>query len=200
MTRGLRPTLRRATRLLATSTGADALPTEALSAIRCCTADGAAVPSPTLGSGRTHYDPGNPKIDGGKSWFGEQHSCTSVCAKEVYDDPSKYMVTDSGFVPYLRQETPVHDALAATYAEAAAELVFGRQRVLADIVDPLKENFAYIAADARLERQGVSATYDSRIDYSQASSAAECRELLLAALERRLLEAADHEEDTREAA
>ena len=31
------------------------------------------------------------------------------------------MVTDSGFVPYLRQETPVHDALAATYAEAAAE-------------------------------------------------------------------------------
>ena len=102
-------------------TGADALPTEALSAIRCCTADGAAVPSPTLGSGRTHYDPGSPKIDGGKSWFGEQHSCTSVCAKEVYDDPSKYMVTDSGFVPYLRQETPVHDALAATYAEAAAE-------------------------------------------------------------------------------
>ena len=44
-----------------------------------------------------------------------------MAAKEGYDDPSKYMVTDSGFVPYLRQETPVHDALAATYAEAAAE-------------------------------------------------------------------------------
>lgn len=71
------------------------------------------------------------------------------------------------------------------YAEAAAELVFGRQRVLADIVDPLKENFAYIAADARLERQGVSATYDSRIDYSQTTSASEARELLLGALERR---------------
>ena len=31
------------------------------------------------------------------------------------------MVTDSGFMTYLRQETAVHDALAATYAEAAAE-------------------------------------------------------------------------------
>ncbi len=71
------------------------------------------------------------------------------------------------------------------YADAAAELVFGRNRVLADIVAPLQENFAYIAADARLERQGIQARYDSRIDYTQADSAAECRELLLAALERR---------------
>ncbi|WP_413332661.1 DNA replication/repair protein RecF [Brevibacterium sp. GP-SGM9] len=71
------------------------------------------------------------------------------------------------------------------YADSAAELVYGRQRILADIVEPLQENFAYIAADARLERQGIRARYDSRIDYSQAESAAECRELLLAALERR---------------
>ena len=49
----------------------------------------------------------------------------------------------------------------------------------------LQKNFAYIAADARLERQGIKARYDSRIDYSQAESAADCRELLLAALERR---------------
>ncbi|WP_309130735.1 DNA replication/repair protein RecF [Brevibacterium sp.] len=71
------------------------------------------------------------------------------------------------------------------YAEAAAELVFGRIKVLADIVAPLQENFAYIAADARLERQGIQARYDSRIDYAQADSAGECQELLLAALERR---------------
>lgn len=71
------------------------------------------------------------------------------------------------------------------YADSAAELVFARQRILADVAAPLKDNFAYIAADARLERQGVRIRYDSRIDYSQAGSAAECRELLLAALERR---------------
>lgn len=71
------------------------------------------------------------------------------------------------------------------YADSASELVYGRQRILADIVDPLQKNFAYIAAEARLERQGIKARYDSRIDYSQAGSAAECRELLLAALERR---------------
>ncbi|WP_181274252.1 DNA replication/repair protein RecF [Brevibacterium oceani] len=71
------------------------------------------------------------------------------------------------------------------YADSAAELVFGRRRILADIVTPLQENFAYIAADARLERQGAHIAYDSRIDYSQAGSAAECRELLLSALERR---------------
>ncbi|WP_152346188.1 DNA replication/repair protein RecF [Brevibacterium sp. CFH 10365] len=71
------------------------------------------------------------------------------------------------------------------YADSAAELVFGRQRILADIVEPLQTNFAYIAADARLERQGAHIAYDSRIDYSQAESAAECRELLLAALDRR---------------
>ena len=71
------------------------------------------------------------------------------------------------------------------YADSAAELVFGRQRVLADIVAPLQENFAYIAADARLERQGVTVAYDSRIDYSQVASAAEAKALLLAALERR---------------
>lgn len=71
------------------------------------------------------------------------------------------------------------------YADSAAELVFARQRILADVAEPLKDNFAFIAADARLERQGVRIRYDSRVDYSQAESAAECRELLLAALERR---------------
>ena len=71
------------------------------------------------------------------------------------------------------------------YADSAAELVFGRQRILADIVEPLQTNFAYIAADARLERQGAHIAYDSRIDYSQAESAADCKELLLAALDRR---------------
>lgn len=71
------------------------------------------------------------------------------------------------------------------YADSASELVYGRQRILADIVEPLQKNFAYIAAEARLERQGIKARYDSRIDYSQAGSAAECGELLLAALERR---------------
>ncbi|RBP67251.1 DNA replication and repair protein RecF [Brevibacterium sanguinis] len=71
------------------------------------------------------------------------------------------------------------------YADAASELVAGRRRLLADIVTGLQENFAYIAADARLERQGIQARYESRIDYSSAESAAECRELLLAALERR---------------
>lgn len=71
------------------------------------------------------------------------------------------------------------------YADSAAELVFARQRILADVSEPLKDNFAYIAADARLERQGVRIRYDSRIDYSHTESAADCRELLLAALERR---------------
>lgn len=71
------------------------------------------------------------------------------------------------------------------YADAASELVFGRLRMLESVVSPLQANFAHIAADARLERQGVTARYESRIDYSQAASAADCRELLLAALERR---------------
>jgi DNA replication and repair protein RecF len=71
------------------------------------------------------------------------------------------------------------------YADAAAEIVFARQRILSDIAGPLQENFAYIAADARLERQGANIAYDSRVDYERAESAAECRELLLAALDRR---------------
>src|SRR5699024_12574801 len=71
------------------------------------------------------------------------------------------------------------------YADAAAEIVFARQRILSDIAGPLRENFAYIAADARLERQGANIAYDSRVDYQGAESAAECRELLLSALDRR---------------
>src|SRR5699024_7166451 len=71
------------------------------------------------------------------------------------------------------------------YADAAAEIVFARQRILSDIAGPLQENFAYIAAAARRERQGANIAYDSRVDYQGAESAAECRELLLSALDRR---------------
>src|SRR5699024_12516509 len=72
-----------------------------------------------------------------------------------------------------------------SYADAAAEIVSARHRILSDTAGPLQENFAYIAADARLERQGANIAYDSRVDYHGAESAAECRELLLSALDRR---------------
>ena len=88
-----------------------------------------------------------------------------------------------GRVDVVRDPTLLDEALLVI--EAVPEDVALKQRVLADIVAPLQENFAYIAADARLERQGVTVAYDSRIDYSQVASAAEAKELLLAALERR---------------
>lgn len=52
------------------------------------------------------------------------------------------------------------------FAQAAAQLVTGRLRLLRDLREPLVESFAYIAADARAARRDVGAEYSSRIDYS----------------------------------
>src|SRR5699024_12588364 len=70
-------------------------------------------------------------------------------------------------------------------ADAAAVIAVARDGFVSHTAGPLPERPACIAADARLERQGANIAYDSRVDYQGAESAAECRALLLSALDRR---------------
>ncbi|WP_349826652.1 DNA replication/repair protein RecF [Brevibacterium litoralis] len=76
------------------------------------------------------------------------------------------------------------------FAEAAAQLVVGRRRLLADLRDPLEESFAGIAADARASRRAVRAEYTSRIDHHRIdpfadSALADTRDLVEQALRAR---------------
>ncbi|GAA4509979.1 DNA replication/repair protein RecF [Brevibacterium yomogidense] len=52
------------------------------------------------------------------------------------------------------------------YAEAAAALVVGRRRLLADLAPHIDTHFSALAADARESRRAASAQYRSRIDYT----------------------------------
>ncbi|GAA4282563.1 DNA replication/repair protein RecF [Brevibacterium daeguense] len=68
------------------------------------------------------------------------------------------------------------------FAEAAAQLVIGRRALLADLREPLAENFAYVAAEARTERRQATAEYSSRIDYTGVTSTADARDVIVEAL------------------
>lgn len=52
------------------------------------------------------------------------------------------------------------------FARAAAALVTGRLDLLDRLAEPLAEDFARLAEDARPERRTAAATYASRVDYS----------------------------------
>ncbi|WP_061944479.1 DNA replication/repair protein RecF [Brevibacterium ravenspurgense] len=52
------------------------------------------------------------------------------------------------------------------FARAAAALVTGRLDLLDQLAEPLADDFARLAEDARPERRTAAATYASRVDYS----------------------------------
>jgi DNA replication and repair protein RecF len=52
------------------------------------------------------------------------------------------------------------------FAEAAAALVAGRHRLMADLEPHIAGHFSQLAADARESRRSARASYSSRIDYS----------------------------------
>ena len=58
-------------------------------------------------------------------------------------------------------------------AEAAAALVVGRRRLLADLAPHIDEHFSGLAADARESRRVAEARYSSRIDHSAVDPASD---------------------------
>lgn len=71
------------------------------------------------------------------------------------------------------------------FAEAAAQLVMGRMELVEKLSGPLERDFATLAQDAKADRRTASATYSSRIDYSQVSDANDAKNAILEALEYR---------------
>lgn len=59
------------------------------------------------------------------------------------------------------------------FAEAAAALVVGRRRLLADLAPHIDEHFSGLAADARESRRVAEARYSSRIDHSAVDPASD---------------------------
>ena len=59
------------------------------------------------------------------------------------------------------------------FAEAAAALVVGRRRLLADLAPHINEHFSGLAADARESRRVAEARYSSRIDHSAVDPASD---------------------------
>ena len=59
------------------------------------------------------------------------------------------------------------------FAEAAAALVVGRRRLLADLAPHIDEHFSGLAADARESRRVAEARYSSRIDHSAVAPASD---------------------------
>lgn len=77
------------------------------------------------------------------------------------------------------------------FAQAAAQLVVGRIRLLRDLTGPLHASFATLAHNAAQERQTVSARYSSRIDYAgidptDAAAEVDAKAAILSGLEDRL--------------
>ena len=59
------------------------------------------------------------------------------------------------------------------FAEAAAALVVGRRRLLADLAPHIDAHFSGLAADARESRRAAEARYSSRIDHSAVDPASD---------------------------
>ena len=59
------------------------------------------------------------------------------------------------------------------FAEAAAALVVGRRRLLADLAPHIDEHFSGLAADAQAQRRVAAARYSSRIDHSAVDPASD---------------------------
>ena len=74
--------------------------------------------------------------------------------------------TDSGLEATL-------DIWDRAFAEAAAALVVGRRRLLADLAPHIDEHFSGLAADARESRRVAEARYSSRIDHSAVDPASD---------------------------
>ncbi|MDK7750343.1 DNA replication/repair protein RecF [Brevibacterium sp. UMB10442] len=71
------------------------------------------------------------------------------------------------------------------FAEAASQLVVGRMDLVERLTQPLQNDFATLAQDANEDRKAVSATYTSRIDYSDIEDATDAKNAIIDALQSR---------------